>query len=233
MIRIVMLAAFVLACVIVGGAYVYASNTELERDKVEQPKYRVLAVKDGYEIRRYDACIVAQIELDGPEDSAMNRGFRPLAGYIFGGNVKRSEIAMTSPVVQQAVESEKVAMTSPVIQQPAPQATDDEGFGGPRHLVSFIMPREYKMDTLPVPNDERVRLREVPARTSAVIRFSGWGDTDAMKQKEQELRDLLDKDGVRVDGAPTYARYDPPWTLPNRRRNEIMLPVVFGEEASS
>ena len=224
MMRMLIIAAVALVCLIVGGAYIYASTAKLEREKVEQPEYTVLATKDGYEIRRYDACVVAQIKLDGPAESAMNRGFRPLAGYIFGGNTKRSEIAMTSPVIQQSAQSQKIAMTSPVIQQPS---ADAEGSGSEEHLVSFIMPREYTLDTLPVPDNDQVRLREMPGHTVAVIRFSGWGDTDAMQKKEDELTAALARDGVEVSGSPTYARYDPPWTLPNRRRNEVMLPVAL------
>ncbi len=211
-----------LAVVLTVSAGAYA---QLARAMVEKPDFEVLKKGDGYEIRSYPACIVAQVEIEGEAAGAMSRGFRPLADFIFGENVSAAKIEMTSPVTQEAKTSEKIAMTSPVTQR----AGDDA------HVVAFIMPGEYTLDTLPKPKSDRIQIREIPARTVAVIRFSLTGKHAQMLEKENKLREALERDGVEVTGPPTYARYDPPWTVPVLRRNEVMLPVRWdggGESAA-
>lgn len=193
---------------------------QLARAMVEQPDYEVLKKGDGYEIRKYPACIVAQVEIEGGAAEAMSRGFQPLADFIFGENVAASKIEMTAPVTQQRKSSEKIAMTAPVTQQP----------GKDTHTVAFIMPSEHSLDTLPKPKSDRVRLREWPARTVAVVRFSWTGSHKQMLKREAQLREALKAGGIEVTGPPTYARYDPPWTLPLFRRNEVMLPVRWEEQ---
>jgi len=215
--------------VIVGLAVAAVALTQFERHKVEQPDYTVLKEGDGYEMRRYAPYIVARVAVQGEADGAANRGFRPLADYIFGNNTARGEntegsekVAMTTPVIQQPAESKKIAMTTPVIQEPRENTEADT------HWVSFIMPSGYEMDELPEPNNDDVRLERVPAQTLAVIRFTWLGGMDRMYKKEDKLRHALAADGIEVTGKPIYAQYDPPWTLPFLRRNEVMLPVAYG-----
>lgn len=214
--NIVLLAAFLVAIPAIAW-------TQLARAMVEKPRYEVLAECKGYEIRRYPACIVAQVEIQAEEGEAMNRGFRPLADYIFGSNRSQAKIAMTSPVIEESGGSEKIAMTSPVIEEPAAGV----------QRVSFIMPSEYTLEKLPTPVNEKVRLIAVPERVVAVVQFSWRGRDEHMRAREQDLRDALARDGVEVTGTPTYARYDPPWTLPLFRRNEVMLPVAYSEASDS
>jgi hypothetical protein len=124
---------------------------------------------------------------------------------------------MTAPVVQaRAGRSESIAMTSPVVQQPA---------GGESWSIQFIMPSKYTMATLPQPNDPRVRLVEIPARTFAVVRFSGLGKADAVAQHEKALDAALAGSSWRAVGEPVTWYYDPPWTVPFMRRNEVARPV--------
>ena len=193
------------------------SWTQIARIMVEKPKYEVLAKGRGYQIRRYPSCVVAQVEIAGEAKEAMNRGFRPLANYIFGENVGDSKIAMTSPVTRESAPSQKIAMTTPVIQQAE----------GDAHVVSFIMPSQYSLDELPRPKDSAVRLKAVPERVMAVWRFTWRGTDKHMQAKEKKLRAALDRDHIEIVGPPVYARYDPPWTLPIFRRNEVMLPVAY------
>ena len=114
-----------------------------------QQPYEVVDRRDGFELRRYPAHLVAEIEVDGSFDEAPNRAFRPLAGFINGANRSRRRIAMTAPVTQQEAGPERIAMTAPVVQQAA---------GRPgSYLVQFVMPSHFTAQTLPVPDDARVR----------------------------------------------------------------------------
>ena len=82
--------------------------------RVEQTAYTVVKKGDDYEIREYPAHLVAQTTVAGSYDDALQDGFRIVAGYIFGGNVKKERIAMTAPVVEQPSRGQSIAMTAPV-----------------------------------------------------------------------------------------------------------------------
>ena len=129
-------------------------------------------------------------------------GFRVLAGYIFGGNATEQKIAMTAPVQQS-------------------MAGDAE--------MAFMMPAEYALEDLPTPDDERVAFEEAPAYTAAVIQFSGWASADKADKHWQRLRQFLIAEEIDIAGEPTLNQYNPPWTLPFLRRNEIIVPVALSE----
>ena len=131
------------------------------------------------------------------EDS--DSGFRVLAGYIFGGNAEEQKIAMTAPV-QQTMAGEKE--------------------------MAFMMPAEYALKDLPQPEDQRVSFREAPAYTAAVIQFSGWASAEKADENWQQLQRFLIAEGIDITGEPTLNQYNPPWTLPFMRRNEIIVPVA-------
>ena len=132
------------------------------------------------------------------EDS--DSGFRVLAGYIFGGNAEEQRIAMTAPV-QQTMAGEKE--------------------------MAFMMPAEYALKDLPQPEEQRVSFREAPAYTAAVIQFSGWASAEKADENWQQLQRFLIAEGIDITGEPTLNQYNPPWTLPFMRRNEIIVPVAF------
>ena len=132
------------------------------------------------------------------EDS--DSGCRVLAGYIFGGNAEEQKIAMTAPV-QQTMAGEKE--------------------------MAFMMPAEYALKDLPQPEDQRVSFREAPAYTAAVIQFSGWASAEKADENWQQLQRFLIAEGIDITGEPTLNQYNPPWTLPFMRRNEIIVPVAF------
>ena len=189
------------------------------RSGTEEPSYEVQEQPHGLEIRRYGPRIAAQTTVSGDEESGRNTGFRRLAGYIFGGNVGKSKIAMTSPVTQQAGggASEKIAMTSPVSQ---------ESTAGGSWVIRFYMPAEWTMDTLPAPKDPAVELVEVPGETHAVLRFSGDRGPAAVAARTADLLSTLADTAWAPDGEPVSWFYDPPWTLSFRRRNEVAVPVA-------
>ena len=181
---------------------------------VETPNYEIVKSQDAIEIRQYEPMIIAKVQMNGKREDAIGGGFRLLADYIFGNNIANQDIAMTAPVQQQ--ESTKIAMTAPVQQQSA----------GNYWQVSFVMPSEYTMDTLPKPVNERVVLKEIPAKTFAAITFSGTNSDENVKAHEKILLEYVEANDLSVISTPKYAFYNPPWTLPPMRRNEVMIEIA-------
>jgi hypothetical protein len=160
--------------------------------------------------------ISAEAEVRGERKAAINEGFRLIAGYIFGANRPNAKIAMTAPVQQQSAQA--IAMTAPVTQQS----------GGDGWIVRFIMPTSWTLETLPAPNDSRITLRPVPAKRMLAIMFSGTASDSAIQAKTDELRKYAADRNLTTVGKPLLAFYNPPWTLPIFRRNEIMLELATG-----
>ena len=184
---------------------------------VEEPKYSVLEKTPPFELRSYAPMILAKVQEEGDLDEASSRGFRIIAAYIFGQNQVSEKIAMTSPVAveEQAPKSAKIAMTTPV---------NIEANAG-KWIVSFVMPSEYNLESLPKPLNSKVQLRQIPAVKRAVISFSGFYNENTVAEKTVELEQWMKTKNLQAAGAPKFARYNPPWTLPFMRRNEIMIDV--------
>jgi len=189
-----------------------------------QQPYEVVDRRGGFELRRYPAHLVAEIEVDGSFDEAPSRAFRPLARFINGANRTRRQIAMTAPVTQQASGPEgqasgpeRIAMTAPVVQQAA---------GRPgSYLVQFVMPSHLTAQTLPAPDDARVRTREIPQQLAAAVRFSGRWTRQGFEERGAALRQAVVAAGLRPAGPVRYARFNPPWTPWFLRRNEVVQPI--------
>jgi hypothetical protein len=183
---------------------------------IEEPNYALLQQSGDFELRVYEPMIVAETLVSGAMDKASNAGFRLIAGYIFGKNTSKSgdaqKISMTTPVTMEPV-TERIAMTSPVNIKAA----------GNQWKVQFVMPSEYTMESLPTPDNPAVTLREVPQAHYAVVRFSGLVGEKKQESKTAELIDWMNEQGLDPVGPPALARYNPPWTLPFLRRNEIMI----------
>ena len=210
---------------------------------VETPKHEVLHAGDGYEIRKYPPCVAAEVTYD-PKEMKGDRdgGFQVLANYIgaFGKpqNTKPEAIAMTAPVITSSGgggEAEPIAMTAPVIISSEPEpvamtvpvltAEGREEHAG-KVTMQFLLPSKYaKAEEAPRPTDERVVLREVGERKYAVVRFSGLAGEKVVAEKAEGLKAALEKDGHAVTGPFVLSRYNPPWTLPPLRTNEVMFPV--------
>lgn len=184
----------------------------------EEPKHSSERLADGVELRHYGPRIAAETTVAADEDAARNQGFRRLAGYIFGKNQADDSIAMTAPVVQSKA-GQQIAMTAPVAQS-AERTDVGEGW-----VIRFFMPSKWTMESLPKPIDDRVRLVEVPAETFAVLQFSGDRSPRAVANRTAELLNVLRAKDIDVNGEASAWFYDPPWTLPFRRRNEIAIPV--------
>jgi len=180
---------------------------------VEKPDYKVIQSEQNIEIRQYEPMIIAEVEVDGKREDAIRDGFRLIADYIFGNNTVEQNISMTAPVQQK--ENQKIAMTSPVQQQLA----------GKSWQISFVMPSKYNMDSLPVPNNNRVRLKEILTKKFVVIEFSGTNSNENVTEHENQLMNYIEANQIKIIGSPKYAFYNAPWTLPFLRRNEVMIEI--------
>ena len=180
---------------------------------VEKPDYEVISSLNNFEIRQYGPMIIAEVKSSGNREDTIGNEFGILADYIFGNNNMQNGIAMTAPVQQQ--KSRKIAMTSPVQKQ-----FEDEVW-----TTSFVMPSEYNMDTLPKPNNDRVELKEVPPKKFVVVQFSGNNSDENINKHGKQLTEYIVSNQIKTIGTFKYAFYDPPWTLPIMRRNEVMLEI--------
>ena len=197
------------------AAVLMAALTGTHAMAVEEPAFKAVLQEGAFEIRDYPPLVVAEVTVSGDQKEAASKGFRLLAGYIFGGNTRRQSIAMTAPVAQ-AQTSEKIAMTAPVTQIQNANAW----------VVRFTMPKGYSLDTLPQPNDPQVKLRALPASRFAVLQFSGLAGKDDVAAKTTELQKRVIKHKLRPTGPVSLAQYNPPWTLWFMRRNEVMVEVA-------
>ena len=198
----------VLTTVLLDGCSVFGIRT------ADEPKYQVLSDYGHIQVRHYSAMVVAQTEVTADYKNSSSQGFQRLAGYIFGGNKKQQKIAMTSPVIQEQ-EAENMAMTAPVIQQKS----------GSVWLMAFVLPKGYSVSTAPAPLDPAVIINEIPGKKVAVIRYSGRLSEQGIEEKSAELTDWLSQQHYQAISPPRSAAYDPPWTLPFLRRNEVHIDI--------
>lgn len=181
---------------------------------IEKAKYTVLEKEDGFEIRQYDPQILAETFVEGDLENAGNEGFRRLYAYISGENTKKQSISMTAPVSQET-GSKKIAMTAPVKQEKKDN----------RWRITFLMPAEYTLETLPEPNDTRVRLTEESGRLMVAVKYSGTWSEEGYEENRALLEEYIRKRGLTKTGSPVWARYDPPFMPWFLRRNEVLIPI--------
>jgi len=172
---------------------------------VETAKYDVIRKDGEYEIRRYHQMILATVENQG--GSSFNRLF----GYISGANKSKTKISMTAPVIT----SEKIAMTSPVISN--------------ADAMSFVVPYEYNMETVPEPTDKHVTINVVPERYVASIRFRGFAWRDSVEKQTNKLMKWLSDEKIAVTGTPELMQYNPPFVPGFLRRNEVGVEIEYHE----
>jgi hypothetical protein len=183
---------------------------------IASPKYSILSKRDGYEIREYDAYLVAEVKMRGSYKESLNQGFRILFDYIRGNNEGRESIEMTAPVLQERkARPEGIEMTAPVLQE-------ESGSG---YVISFVMPEKYSLETLPRPKDPRVMLREVKRKKVAALRFTWYATEEGTRKKKEALAALLARDGDQAVSPYRTAQYNPPWAIPFLRRNEILVDI--------
>jgi hypothetical protein len=181
---------------------------------IESPRYRVVQKDNKFEIREYDGYIIAEVEIDGDFSSALQKGFRVLADYIFGGNTSKAHIAMTVPVTQQAAGSEEIEMTAPVTSSPIEE--------GKKYIIAFTMPSKYTMETLPDPANKTISFRKVAKHKVAALRFSSNLDSKLATRKAKELEIWLNENRYSKNSSFIFAQYSPPWIPGIFRRNEVL-----------
>jgi hypothetical protein len=166
-----------------------------QRD-IEMYPYVVNKKYDTFEIRSYDATLFTSVKLSTNQyKDASSKGFSILAGYIFGGNDRSEKIAMTSPVAMSLEDS----MT-----------------------MMFMVPKKYKMETLPQPNQSQIQFKEEPAKVVAAITFGGWANDERIEEYKQKLISALNKEGIPYTKKFYLLGYNPPFELVNRR-NEVIV----------
>lgn len=204
-------AALTVALLISMGCSVFGSQS------VEEAGYEVLRAEGPFELREYDELVLAVTLVSAPLEEAQRIAFGRLFDYISGDNVARSKIAMTAPVIAEEVEAEgtKIAMTAPVL--------SEESADGWR--VAFVLPASFTIETAPLPNEPLVSLVRVPSKTVAAIRYSGSRGEESFREHESELLGWIDDADLEPVSATRSAGYDPPWTLPPMRRNEVLIDV--------
>jgi hypothetical protein len=195
---------------------------------IEEPKYEVIQTDGAFEIRKYAPILIAETFVDGDMDEASNKGFRLIADYIFGNNQvvdsnANTKIAMTAPVTVEPV-SRKIAMTAPVTVEP--QSTDTNMQLAKKWRIHFVMPSQYTLANIPKPKNDAVSLKEVPSKYFIVYSYSWLNTLSRVQDKTDEALEWANRKGLKVIGAPKLSRYDPPWTLPMFKRNEIMLEIA-------
>ena len=165
----------------------------------ETYQYKVLKKYNGFEVRKYEPAIFTSVELDsGSYKSISSKGFNVLAGYIFGGNEKEEKIAMTAPVTMDLSDT----MT-----------------------MRFLVPSKYNKEDLPKPNNKDIQFEEIPERTVAAIRFSGWADDEKIEKYRKKLQEALKNEGLVHTGQFVFMGYNAPFD-PINRRNEVMVELV-------
>lgn len=179
----------------------------------KEPAYKVLKRDGSFEIRETSPMIVAEVSSTEDYDGASEESFKKLANYIFGDNRSKEKISMTAPVFQE--KNEKISMTAPVFQEKENN----------RWVMQFTMPAEYNLKTLPLPIDSDITFREVPSKKIAVIRYSGTLNEKIINLKSRELEKWITANNYSGISSPRSAGYDPPWTIPFLRRNEIQIDI--------
>lgn len=176
------------------------ANRPYTQSMTERLPYTLLSTQEGLEIRHYPAHLLVQVREPGEFFRAGNQAFQPLFNYIAGGNAN----------------SQKIAMTAPVLQQPV---TESE------HLVSFVMPAGFSIDTLPAPSRVGVSIVPVGEHYAAAMKFSGSWNDDRFARKGEELLTAVKSAGLETVGSLYWARFDPPFKPGFLKHNEVLIKI--------
>jgi SOUL heme-binding protein len=188
--------SFVICIIVLILAQVYSI---MSTTRTEQHKYQVLKSYGNVEIRKYEPAIFSSVMLGKNSYREISgKGFGILAGYIFGGNEKKENISMTSPVTMELGDSTK---------------------------MKFMVPKGYTMNSLPEPNDKRIIFEEQNEKIIAAIQFDGWADNDKIEYYTEQLKSSLAKEHISHTNKFSFLGYNPPYEVINRR-NEIIVELI-------
>ena len=168
--------------------------------KIESPSYKVIKSFEDFEIRNYDAMVVAKTEIKSEAyEESSSSGFRTIANYIFGGNKENQQIAMTSPVIMEM---------------------------GEKSSMSFVMPEEHAIENLPEPNSKNVEIIQIQPKTYAVLEFTGYANDKKIKKHTKRLLQFMKAENLVPIGTIKYLGYNPPWQVLGRK-NEVAVEVDY------
>lgn len=188
--------SFTICIIVLILAQVYST---MSTTRTEQHKYEVLKSYGNVEIRKYEPAIFSSVMLGKNSYREISgKGFGILAGYIFGGNTKKENISMTSPVTMELGDSSK---------------------------MKFMVPKGYTMNSLPEPNDKRIIFEQQNEKIIAAIQFDGWADNDKIEYYTEQLKSSLAKEHINHTNKFSYLGYNPPYELINRR-NEVIVELI-------
>ena len=182
----------------------------------EEPAYRVIKTYPAFELRQYDAYVVAETQVAGAFDDVGSQAFRRLFRYISADKRPQGKISMTTPVIQQPIAADE----NPGDDGSAPADT------GTSYRFAFVMPAEYALDDLPKPDNLTIQLSSIPARLMAARRYSGTWSEERYRKNQQQLLEAVQAAGLKTLGTPIFARYNAPFSLWFLRRNEVLIEVV-------
>ena len=169
-----------------------------QSNKIETPKYTVLKSYDDFELRQYGSMILAQTVMQSASyENTSSQGFRTVASYIFGGNDENKKIAMTAPVIMEMGDDTK---------------------------MSFVMPKEHSMESLPEPSSEEVKILKVSPKKYAVITFPGYANNKKISKYAKKLLKSIKSEGLETVGNVKFMGYNAPWQVIGRK-NEIAVEV--------
>ncbi len=203
---------FLILLLLTTGCSIFGIQSE------ESPTYSIVHKDQKYEIRDYSSYIIAKTTVKANFKDASKVGFKILAGYIFGDNTANQKLSETSPTLNsQKVESTKIPMTAPVTMTSQ---------GSNEWTMSFSMPRKYNLASLPKPNDRRISLETVPKKLFAAISYSGSFSVNNNSKQAEILKSwIINKTDYEIKSQATYAGYNPPWTIPVFKKNEVLIEV--------
>jgi hypothetical protein len=181
----------------------FQSFMAISTSNIEKQKYRVVKKEIGFEVRFYPPATFATIRSSAKSYRELSgSGFRKIAGYIFGNNETSAKIAMTSPVHMDINQDES--------------------------SMSFVMPSEYDIKSLPRPNDAKVEIHESPSEYAAAIEFGGYANDESISKHAEKLKKSLEEKGIKPIGHFRYLGYNPPYQLVGRK-NEVIVAVEWKE----
>lgn len=209
---------YTLLLILIALAFIWSGFSYYFERSIETPKFSVLEQRAGYEIRQYSPYLTAQAEITGNYNEASSQGFRILADYIFGNNLKDVNLSMASSTAgERKAVSEKMAMTAPVM--------ENKVLNNNTRTISFIMPSKYTKETLPKPNNPQVKIVLVPAQKMAVLKYSWYATERRAETKKQELLAYLKRDDIMSSSEVQTARYNAPFNAPWMNRNEVLTEI--------
>ena len=182
---------------LIGGAQLYMKSAN---GKIEQYPYTVIQEFNDFEIRKYEAALFSTVKLnESTYEESSNKGFRQLAGYIFGDNEQGEKIAMTSPVAMEIDSNTK---------------------------MMFMVPAQYSESNLPKPTNKNIQFERREAKIMAAVRFGGWANDKKIEKYEKKLSAALIKENITMKGKFMYFGYNAPFEIINRR-NEVLVEIEY------